>query len=119
MDWPTILQRFAAEVDVLLVAGIIIFVMLARWALEKKKIELSDVAWRWIVAGAGALAGLLKGNYQGDVWPVVRELIVSAAKYGGAATLIYQLGKPALKALLGGEAKPPAAAGPPDQGIVG
>lgn len=118
MDWATILSRFANEIDVLLVAGIIIIVTLARWALSTKKIELSDTVWRWIVVGAGVLCGAFKGNYQGDTWTVVRELVVSAVKYGGAATIIYQLGKPALKALFG-EPKPPAVAGPPDQGIVG
>jgi hypothetical protein len=118
MDWTTILQRFASEIDVLLVAGIILIVMLVRLALSARKIEFTDVVWRLIVAGAGILCGILKGNYQDGPWSVVRELIGSAVKYGGAATLIYQLGKPALKALLGGE-KPAAPSGPPDQGIVG
>jgi len=118
MSWTAILERFAAEIDVLLVAGIIIIVMLTKWALEKKKIELSDAIWRWIVVGAGVLCGALKGSYQGTVMIVIREMAVAAVKYGASATIIYQLGKPALKALLGAEAKPPAAA-PPDQGMVG
>jgi hypothetical protein len=118
MDWSTILRRFASEIDVLLVAGIILIVMLVRLALSARKVELTDVLWRLIVAGAGILCGILKGNYEDGAWSVVRELLGSAVKYGGAATLIYQLGKPAIKALLGGESKPPVAP-PPDQGIVG
>lgn len=109
MNWEAILQRFAAEVDILLVAGIIIFVMLARAALSAKKIELKDVWWRVIVAGAGILCGILKGDYQDGTWSIIRELLGAAMKYGGAATIIYQLGKPAIKALFGsGEPKPPA-----------
>jgi hypothetical protein len=114
MDWATIVQRFAAEVDVLLVAGIIIVIVVVKGVTEDAKHFLADGIWRLIVLGAGLVCAALKADYRGGAWAAIRSLAGLGITYAGAATIVYQLGKPAIKALFG--ARPPA---DPTQGVPG